>query len=145
MKSAFSLLSMLVFLTGHMALGDLILITPRTPTSSVYGNIFNRRQDCAAACTANDGSAVCQAADEVCCQLASGTSPYTCPSDYPYCCPSDAATGTLLCGSDSSCGGQLVNGPTPTKKNSGSTLFAGNELYMAVFAAAVPAIVAANL
>ena len=50
------------------------------------------------------GDAVCQAMDEVCCQLITGTDPYTCPLTHPYCCGADLDTGILLCGSESTCG-----------------------------------------
>jgi hypothetical protein len=55
-------------------------------------------------CVSDTGDAVCQAMDEVCCQLVTGTDPYTCPLTHPYCCGADLDTGILLCGSESTCG-----------------------------------------
>lgn len=67
-------------------------------------------------CFATNGDAICQAVDEVCCQLATGTDPFTCPLDHPYCCGADLATGIYYCGADSSCGSDgFLNAPTAQK------------------------------
>jgi hypothetical protein len=75
----------LLLLASHTTLADLILMSPRSPIPELQS--LNRRQFCPyslAICSSFDGQAVCQDIDEVCCQLADGTTPYTCSYLFPF-------------------------------------------------------------
>jgi hypothetical protein len=88
----------------------------RSPHTSI--NNLGKRQFCPSSygfCIANNGDTVCQAFDEVCCQLTTGSDAYTCDALHPYCCGADASTGILLCGSSSSCGSDFANAPNAAK------------------------------
>jgi len=71
----------LFLLAGSTTLADLIRAVPRAAIPEL--NSLTRRQFCPYSleiCFSGNGDSVCQEADEVCCQIADGTNPFTCMS-----------------------------------------------------------------
>jgi hypothetical protein len=118
--------SILLLVASSMVSADLLVITPRTPEPQL--TLEKRTCTTTNVCYSTDNEYVCATASEICCQLPSGTSPYTCPSDYPYCCPT--TSGSQLCGTTASCTGPIQDGPSDSsssnpKKSLGHTMFHG--------------------
>ncbi|KAF2183271.1 hypothetical protein K469DRAFT_785843 [Zopfia rhizophila CBS 207.26] len=107
------------------------LSTPlKQRSDSPASSALRKRQFCPPSygyCVANNGDAVCQSVDEVCCQVIStgGSDPFTCPLTHPYCCPPDPSTGILVCGSDESCGSGDFFSVPPAVKATETTGMAG--------------------
>ncbi|KAF2679969.1 hypothetical protein K458DRAFT_109773 [Lentithecium fluviatile CBS 122367] len=109
MKKSF-LLSILVPL--GFATADLVPALPaRAPETDLQARselnpLLGKRQFCSLGyeiCFANDGTAICTYSDDICCQLQTGTDPFSCPPDHPYCCGLDLTTGLFWCGADATC------------------------------------------
>ncbi|KAI0129064.1 hypothetical protein BJ170DRAFT_682843 [Xylariales sp. AK1849] len=94
-----------LFSAGQIVTADLYRTSGGTPQSRDLIQplaLEGRSASCPATCTSNDGTSICIAIADVCCQN-SGQNPFSCPTDYPYCCEDQ------LCGNSASCAGPVVN------------------------------------
>lgn len=94
-----------LFSAGQLVTADLYRPLGSTTLSNDLTQrlaLNSRSTSCPATCTSNDGTSICIAAADICCQN-SGSNPFSCPTDYPFCCEDQ------LCGNSATCSGPVVN------------------------------------